>query len=487
MGDSWKKVPFSCRTGRPASINEASSWADFATAVRLFQERSRDGIGFVFRADDDFCGVDLDACRNPESGKLQPWAQGIVEALSSYTEVSPSGTGVKIFVRGRLPGGQARRKGPIEIYDHGRFFTVTGHHIPGTPSSVEKRDEGLRRLHDQLAAGPDVNADDVEVVAPGADLTDDKVLATARAAKNGCKFSRLMAGDITGYRSQSEADLALAGILVFWVGRNSDRVERLFAQSELAKRGKWAERPDYRKKTIEKAFDRRAVIKNPPSKVGAVSTRTIQDYQECPGNKSTVVHADAHALTLSSADEGLALHLALGLADIDGQSQDSEVMFKLARELLGRLAEKYSVDAFLPIVAAFCERAGQPAEDYWICFQTCFPKVKLAAGEDPTEWALNMARKQPMMTPRHALDEKYALIGSVAHYLADLRKSKPFWFDAQDLARLLNTTQRTINRVIRLLEQDGIIQQVRPYVPHRVSTEFILKGRADQIRNGTSA
>src|SRR5262249_17868058 len=59
------------------------------------------GLGFVFTATDPYAGVDLDHCRDPETGEINPWAQQIVHALASYTEVSPSGTGVHLFVQGR--------------------------------------------------------------------------------------------------------------------------------------------------------------------------------------------------------------------------------------------------------------------------------------------------------------------------------------------------------------------------------------------------
>jgi len=54
-------------------------------------------------------GIDLDKCRNPETGELEPEAQEIVRRMDSYTEVSPSGTGVHIYVIGTKPEGRCRR------------------------------------------------------------------------------------------------------------------------------------------------------------------------------------------------------------------------------------------------------------------------------------------------------------------------------------------------------------------------------------------
>lgn len=471
-GDIWKKLPVSRRTFRPIDIRKSTNWLDFATAVQVHREKPRYGIGFVFTADDDFCGVDLDNCRNVDDGALAPWAREIIDKISSYSEISPSGTGVKIFVRGHLSGGKGRRRDGIEVYEEGRFFTVTGHHLPGTPSIVEQRDSELAWLFAQIGhAEQEEHGDDG--IYPYAHLTDDEVMVKARSAKNGDKFDALMRGDWTGYRSDSEADLALASILVFWVGRDEQRVERLFSRSELSKREKWAQRADYRHQTIIKAFDRRQIrTRNRP-----VSTRNIQDFQEFSGSKSTV-QSTARPTQLSSADKEHAVRLAITLAETDGGRPDTEVMFKLARILKGELAGKGEADTFIDAVRAFSDRACVPAEDYWVCFQICWTKVKLGAGEDLVPWAVNMARTSPVLVPRHDLDVRYALLGSFAYHLADLRKPKPFWFDSDELARLLDTTPRTINRTINLLESDGVIERVKEYVPRRYSREYLFTGRS---------
>jgi putative DNA primase/helicase len=92
----------------------------------------------VFTSEDDLCGVDLDKCLDPETGEIESWAQEIVGELSSYTEISPSGTGVHVLVRAELPDGR-NRKGQIEMYDHGRYFTMSGKHLSGTSRIIEYR------------------------------------------------------------------------------------------------------------------------------------------------------------------------------------------------------------------------------------------------------------------------------------------------------------------------------------------------------------
>jgi putative DNA primase/helicase len=88
--------------------------------------RPYDGIGFVFSDADPFCGIDLDDCRNPETGEIVPWAQEIICRVGDgYTEISPSGRGIHVIIRGDVRGGGMRR-GPVEMYSRGRYFTITG-------------------------------------------------------------------------------------------------------------------------------------------------------------------------------------------------------------------------------------------------------------------------------------------------------------------------------------------------------------------------
>ena len=137
------KVPYSPITGQRASSTNPETWAGYQEALRACKEQGYGGIGFVFTPEDDLCGVDLDGCLDPETGEIEGWAQEVIGELDSYTEISPSGTGVHILVRGELPE-ERNRKGRFEAYDRGRYFTVTGKHLAGTPQNIEERQEELR-------------------------------------------------------------------------------------------------------------------------------------------------------------------------------------------------------------------------------------------------------------------------------------------------------------------------------------------------------
>src|SRR5262245_56832962 len=90
------KVPFNARTGGMADSTESATWSSFEEAVEAYTNAHRyEGIGFVFSADDPFCGVDLDDCIDASTGALKLWGQQFIDQLDSYSEISPSGTGVK--------------------------------------------------------------------------------------------------------------------------------------------------------------------------------------------------------------------------------------------------------------------------------------------------------------------------------------------------------------------------------------------------------
>jgi putative DNA primase/helicase len=261
------KVPYDPRTGEKAESTNPKTWTSYEKAVSECKKHGYDGLGFVFTPEDDLCGVDLDKCLDPETGELEGWAQKIIGELDSYTEISPSGTGVHILVRGELPTGR-NRKGRFEAYDRGRYFTVTGKHLAGSSQRIENRQEELRAVVRRVFGDESTNGHTKPVAASrpvNNGLSDDEVIEKALAAANGTRFSRLWNGDTQEYGSHSEADLALCGMLAFWTGGDDARVDTLFRQSGLY-REKW-ERKDYRNKTITEALSGKTEFYKAPKTV----------------------------------------------------------------------------------------------------------------------------------------------------------------------------------------------------------------------------
>lgn len=150
------KVPYST-DGPMAKSNDPSTWAPFNAAVGVYQQGGYSGIGFVFSAPDEFCGIDLDGCRDPETGEWSDWARKIINEFATYTEMSPSGSGAKMFVRGKCPmasgknrkleGVESRggKEAGIEVYDKLRYFAVTGLRLAGVAAEPQPRQELLER------------------------------------------------------------------------------------------------------------------------------------------------------------------------------------------------------------------------------------------------------------------------------------------------------------------------------------------------------
>jgi putative DNA primase/helicase len=239
-GDKWTKVPYSPLTWKKAASDNPRTWASYAQAVQAQHANKYDGIGYMFQR--DYTGVDLDHCVNPD-GSIDPWAQAYLDQLQSYAEYSPSRTGIHILVRGSVPHGLRRRvpgaphpEAAIEMYSERRYFTVTGAHVAGMPANIAAC-PALTSLHSVLATAHT----QAQWTSPAGDVStsDEVLLDKAMRAKNGATFRALWQGDISGYPSQSEAELALCNLLAFWMGKDASRIDRLFRRSGLYRREKW--------------------------------------------------------------------------------------------------------------------------------------------------------------------------------------------------------------------------------------------------------
>ena len=324
------KVPIVPGTTQFASTTDPDTWRSFAAAREGVTTTPVDGLGFVFTPDDPLVGIDLDDCRDPESGAPATWAEDIITDLDSYTEVSPSGTGYHILVTGTLPDGR-NRAGDLELYDRSRFFTVTGDHVGETPATVRERTDAVATLHaTELAAsttpapGDDAEPGDTgtasapepasdEAAAPdetdpeAADIPDTDLLTRARNAANGAKFSRLWNGQTSGYESHSEADLALCRLLAFWTGRDAHRIDRLFRDSGLY-REKWdtvhyADGSTYGEKTIERAIAHTDDVYTPPEATDtSAPTEAPAPGSETSTDREVIDRSTAKSSSVTDAD-----------------------------------------------------------------------------------------------------------------------------------------------------------------------------------------
>lgn len=271
------KIPYTARNGQKAKAGQPGTWDPFAVAVTAYEESQRtpdpySGIGFQLADDGGLFGGDLDKCIDPETGEVAEWAPALLSGIVTYTESSPSGTGLRFVGFGTLPPGR-RKQGPREMYDRGRFLTITGRRFGDAPPHVADCRDVLPSLHAKMfppkpktAPKQNQNGTAHSLLT----LSDHDLLAIASRASNGAKFEALWRGDVSGYDGESEADMALCSLLGFYCQGDEGRVERLFSQSQLGQREKWGNREDYRRRTIGAALSGKSEFYTPPGVQGTV-------------------------------------------------------------------------------------------------------------------------------------------------------------------------------------------------------------------------
>lgn len=290
------KIPYQLN-GQKAQSNNPDTWTDYQTACKYRDRFS--GIGFVFSADDTLCGIDLDNCLDSQ-GKLKLWAEPIVERLKpvAFGEVSPSGKGIKFWTKAHLPP-LAKHKvylseptgEVIEAYDRGRYFTVTGKG-KGTIGDGQQVIDWLVKQY----LSP--STDTLLRPTPGGyqmgsshltnNLNIDEVISKIRASRQAAKFDALMQGNTTAHGSQSEADLALCGVIVFW-SQDHAVIDAIFRQSRLM-RQKWdtkhyATGETYGEHTIGKALSGERETYTPPRKPYSPTRRRLHLTQKRYGGR----------------------------------------------------------------------------------------------------------------------------------------------------------------------------------------------------------
>ena len=262
------KTPIDVKRGSArADVTDPADHNPFDAVLANSQRFKFYGIGFVFTAKDPYIGIDLDKCRNPDTGVIEPWALAIVEAFGTYTEPSPSETGLHLIARGIIPGDR-NRAGKIEMYDRARFFTMTGDPLDGYEQITDCQD-ALDTFYAETFPAPAPASP-----RPAITLTmdDHDLIAKVRAARNGAKFDRLYSGDSGDCGGDASAgDLAFVSMLTFY-NPDEAQIDRIVRQSGRY-RPKW-EREDYRRRTIEKASER-ATFYDPTPRAASNGSRDM--------------------------------------------------------------------------------------------------------------------------------------------------------------------------------------------------------------------
>lgn len=277
----WTKVLYNPKTKRKAKSTDPETWADYDFTVAAYRLNADhfSGVGFVFTPDDPFTGIDFDHCLTVDDmgDELSQFAKEWVDYVGSYTEVTPSNTGLHIIVKGKLAPNAKCKVAllGIEAYQQGRYFTMSGRSYHESPLPLIENQPALDYLCSDLLKRDEKPAEVDHPAAPLTNLSAQQILDRAFASpKVGFKIQSLYNGDLSGHSNDhSSADLALCNHLAFWVGGDASMLDQLFRSSSLM-REKWDRRhyqdgSTYGQVTINRAIANCREFYNPEHKNGS--------------------------------------------------------------------------------------------------------------------------------------------------------------------------------------------------------------------------
>jgi putative DNA primase/helicase len=375
-GDRLNKIPYVADKNSiaHASATDPATWRTFQQAAAVYKSGHFHGVSFAFTAADSYFGFDIDHCVQGDPNlfewqMLDKQTALDVMRLNTYTELSPSGTGLKGIGIGELPLDPARidvstgkirggrKLGCHEMYTGERFFTVTGWHVTGCPTALRSVQDDLDKVYWSWFPAPaTANTSPLankaykpaQAQSGATSLSDSDVIARATAARNGARFSALMAGDASAYDGDhSRADLALCSWLAWWTD-DAGQIARIVSQSAL-NRAKW-DRDDYRETTIQKAMQgvgpRRRLINRiedtidedipeayePPIELQTLQTETAEYTSSDEQAASLIARLQAALAKLQEEVETLRLENRI-LRNPDLRPAAAKTLISVAKEL----------------------------------------------------------------------------------------------------------------------------------------------------------
>lgn len=347
IGDDKRKCLFQTN-GQAAKTNDPATWTTFANCHAMgLNSRGWEGVGYVFSADDPYCGIDLDGCRNPEEGHLAPWAVEIIKQLDGYAELSPSKSGVKIFVRAKWGEHGSKRPLPdmptvctkapgIEVYDRLRFFTVTGIVVGGQKTIGDDSQLAVEAIRERFFQSQPVTP-------RGADWrSSDKVYERARA------YIAKMEPAVSGSAGHDKTFKA-ACAMVLGFGLSQDDALSLMREYNATCQPPWSERELVHKvKQADQQSGERGYLRNASPENYHHVEKVTPNYREQPPQEpepesssvTVTLMKDAAEQYLATVESGGANLIELGLPDLDyglgGGVEPGEMIIFAARPSHGK-------------------------------------------------------------------------------------------------------------------------------------------------------
>lgn len=270
------KVPYQSN-GYKARPTDHKTWTTYDNAKAAMETGKFDGIGYALTADEGYICIDLDHCVNPETGEIDQWAMEILdivqEAGGTYSESSPSGTGIHLWGRGGLPKNkginQPMKNGhKIEMYTNAHYMTVTDK--PLNDTALKDIQSAIDKILTMLKKPPAESGEEkagTSTPVPVLNLSDGDIITLIRKKRSGPKFHSLYdLGDVSTYgNDRNRADQALLNMLAFWTGKNAEQMKRIFLSSKLAEAlgRKAGHEDDYLNRSIKTAIESTSQVYDP--------------------------------------------------------------------------------------------------------------------------------------------------------------------------------------------------------------------------------
>lgn len=279
-----KKVPRNPITGYGASSTNSETWNTFETVKGVYETAGTyDGIGFVFN-NSGIVGIDLDHCIDEETGQMTETAQEIIQVLDSYTEYSPSGTGVHIYAYGTLPV-DGKKKEPYEMYQNKRYFTVTGQSFHNPPKPIQYKGPEILTVYNRLFPQVEAPAPIQQPISGFSVLNVEEIFEAVGRSTQSAAFFDLYNG-VNLKEDKSANDMAFCNMLAFWCSGDAQMMDTIFRQSKLY-RPKWDRKEStygtYGNRTIQTAISGATSFYTPKKEMYGHEIVTVEGGQNSPG------------------------------------------------------------------------------------------------------------------------------------------------------------------------------------------------------------
>ncbi|MGE7691332.1 phage/plasmid primase, P4 family [Lysinibacillus sp. NPDC097214] len=289
-GGKKTKVPYQSN-GDYAKSNDPNTWDTFENVVKAARSGRYSGIGFMFSQNDCYMGIDIDKCFI--NGKFNGTAEKLIDLLDSYTEFSPSATGVHIIVKGTLPEyvtqtGFKNESYGVEIYSFGRYFTFTGR-LENENEIQERTDEISTIIDDYFTKEQLAQYTETTLNAEPFNFEEDtatwqKMFADSKTGKD---ILAMYKGELIRNGDHSSTDYYLCQELAYYCDKDFVKMDRMFRNSGLI-RDKWDRR------TGEMTYGEISLLKAAASK-----KKTISNYKKHDNDsQSSVSYKDSPKVDL---------------------------------------------------------------------------------------------------------------------------------------------------------------------------------------------